>query len=260
MSKKVEMEAPAPVRKITRSEAWFNANVQDNRKEIEEVCEMTGRRIHEQARVILSNPNSTPVLFALVVDRTFTAIANFLVKKQSAGYRSFSILLGRNFNIGYRDGDDDTSEKIGNFVPVLEYGEQNKSIVPSSSAEPEEIAIDSYKRWLELNTVEAADDATLIASEAFDHLLNEDRINLRHKEAIIPIFCIFIDMLVEVLKIKYQEKKDANRTEVLINVFGLFKAYYSIDATDNTEVIEFEPGIKLKQDMKSDKYAGGVNK
>ena len=250
-----------PQRKMTRSEKWFIDNVKDNPEAIAEVCKMTARSMHEQAGITFTNPNTTAALYALVVDQTFASIVRFLEKMQQSGYRRYSIVFGQNFNIGYQDDEHEDSEKIGNFIPVLEYGVQNKSIVSSAPGSCEDTVIDSYKRWMELNIKQCIEETSQIASDAFNNLLNEPyRINLRYKEAIIPIFCTFIDMLVEVLKFKFQERKLADQSQVCIKVFGLFDAYYWFDEEDHSEVIEFVPGIKLKQDMKSDKYAGGSNK
>lgn len=260
MANNTEKSTQGSPRMILGSEQWFLDNVKNNPKEIAEVCKMTARSMHEQASIRFENPNSTPAFYAMVVDRTFMSIVKYLAKMQACGYPRYTIMFGNNFNIGYQDDDNKDSEKIGNFIPVLEYGVQNKSIVPAPGVDSEDVVINSYKRWMELNVKQCIEETTWIASDAFDHLLNEDNLNLRYKEAIVPIFCTFIDMIVEVLKFKYQERKDADQSQVSIDVFGLFYAYYWFDEEDQGEVIEFEPGIKLKQDMKSDKFAGGSDK
>lgn len=79
--------------------------------------------------------------------------------------------------------------------------------------------------------------------------------NIRTAEGIFPLFCIFLDHIVNVMKMRFREAQGTDTSEVSMNVLGLFDVYYSFDEDDNKEIIEFQPNILMKLALKADDIA-----
>ena len=65
-----------------------------------------------------------------------------------------------------------------------------------------------------------------------------------------------MDNVANYLKQKYREADGTDVSEISINVFSLFDAYYSYDDENDKEVVEFSPNIRRKRRWKDDSAAG----
>lgn len=249
--------AKEEVVKASKADTWFRINVTDDREFILKVCDMTSRKITALTHIRLINSQGeyvSPVVYAVIVDKIFDVIGRYLQEQQKK-HPEFNIVIGQNLNIGYTNDKNIENEKVGNFFPFIEYLTENRSVFPIVRSDPYETASLSYKSWLEKNVKKNVEEAKKIASTAMREL-KDAGYNVFFEEAIIPILCIFIDMLVLAMKHEYDALKETGQDEVSVNVMGLFYAHYSFDKEENREVIEFEAGIKMKQDYKNDSVAG----
>ena len=85
--------------------------------------------------------------------------------------------------------------------------------------------------------------------------MKEYKTSVRTSEAIIPLFCIFMDNIYAVLKTRWKESEALDVSEISMDVFGLFKVFYSFDEEDNCEVIDFETKLGSKLGLKDDSSA-----
>ena len=64
-----------------------------------------------------------------------------------------------------------------------------------------------------------------------------------------------MDNITNVLKQRFNEAEGTDISEVSLNILGLFDAYYSFDAENSREIIDFEPNISMKLRLKNDDVA-----
>ena len=231
---------------------WFKENAVNNTSDIKRICDLTARSAQEQFNLHLKKGNSE--VYALVFHGTFMAILDFIRGKQKH-YKNFTIEIFKSVNIGYTNNDDDDNEKVGNFMPVMEYIGINRKLIDDTPPEKDELSHRAIK-WQQLNVKKSTEYYKEIQENAFKKLVGEYRTDLRTSEAVIPLFCIFLDHITSVVKIKYHEAEETDVSEVSMNVLGLFEVFYSRDEENNKEIIEFTPDIAFKLALKSDTVAG----
>jgi hypothetical protein len=238
----------------TFAQRWFRDIAVNNAEELKTVCDLTDRSAQEQFSMYLQNKN--PETYAVVFYATFMSILDFIREKQKR-YNNFSIVIANSINIGYTNNDNEDNEKVGNFMPLMEYVGINRTIIQNESID--ELATDTSTTnllsWKQLNTKQNVEFYKDIQDRAFQKLKSEFKTNLRTAEAVIPLFCIFLDHISNLMKIKYQEALNTNVSEVSMNVFGLFDIFYSFNEEENLEIIEFQPNITMKLALKSDSIA-----
>lgn len=267
--KEVEQEIDLGKQKQkTFSQRWFDEHATNNKEEIKRVCDITSRSCWEQFKIYI--PNNTEI-FAEVFHATFMSILKFLRDKQSK-YTEYSMLIAQSINIGYLNNTNTDNEKVGNFMPFMEYYNVNRSVV-----DPYDIPYDDAREirnkgmkieeghanrqlmaWKVQNIKQDIENYNKIQQDALQLLLTDDyKVNLRADEAIFPIFCIFMDNVTNVLKMKFRELNGANVSTVSLDCLGLFKEFYSYDEEHDKEVIEFQPDITMKLALKNDEAAEG---
>lgn len=248
--------------KETFATRWFKDYATTNAEELRLVCDLTARSARDQFGLTIKTSHSE--VYGCVFYATFKTILDFIRSKQKS-YNNFTIVIAKSINIGYTNNDDEENEKVGNFMPIMEYVGINQNIVNLDNLEQEgnptvseikkkanDMLSKRFISWKELNCKKNAEYVNEIQEKAFAALRDEYHIFLRTSEAIIPLFCVFLDNISNVLKVKFQEADGTEVSEVSMNVFGLFKVFYSFDEAANMEVIEFEPGIQMKLGLKSD--------
>lgn len=248
--KEEELQVNLPKKKTFASK-WFDDYAVNNKTEMKIVCDLTSRSVYEQFTFGAKNGNNE--VYAVVFYGTFMSILDFL-KDHRKKWKQFTIEICKSINIGYINADNDENEKVGNFKPILEYIGVNSSIVDDSDIE-EDTTNENYLRWKELNNTKNIESYNDIQNTAYVNLKKNYKVDLRSAEAVIPVFCIFMDNIVNVLKMKYKEAEGTNVSEVSMNVFGLFDIFYSFNAETDSEIIEFEPNITMKLALKSDEIS-----
>lgn len=241
-------EEPQPEKKITRTVKWFNEFCVDDKSDIKKICDLTARSVEDQFNLSVNSGNSE--VFALIFFVTFQSIQEFLRKQQSK-YDNFSFEICNSINIGYTNNTDEENEKVGNFMPILEYISINRNIIRDDSINDDDNTTINFIKWKQQNLKQNENFCNQIQNTAGLSLNKEFGLRMLNNESIIPIFCIFLDNVVQVLKFKFQEAGSAV-SEVSLNVLGLFTAYYSFDEEEGKEVIEYIPGIYTKLQGKSD--------
>lgn len=239
------------VKKETFVTRWFKDYAVNNREELKIVCDLTARSAETQFNMYLKSGNTE--VYAVVFYATFMTILDFIRSKQKT-HNNFTIEIANSVNLGYTNNDDEDNEKVGNFMPIMEYISVNRNIVNDNSMTEDSSSVNCIK-WKELNIKKTADYYKDIQEKTFETLRSEYKTSLRTSEAVIPLFCIFLDNLTNELKHKFNELKDTGISEVSINCLGLFDIYYSFDEETNTEILEYQPNITMKLKLKQDDVA-----
>lgn len=239
------------VKKETFVTRWFNDYAVNNKEELKIVCDLTSRSAEEQFKMRLKSGNTE--VYAVVFYATFITILDFIRSKQKT-HNNFTIEIANSINVGYTNNDNEDNEKVGNFMPIMEYISVNRNIVDDNSMS-EETTSTNFIKWKELNIKKTADYYKDIQEKAFETLRSQYKTSLRTSEAVIPLFCIFMDNLTNVLKHKFNEVQGTGVSEVSMNVLGLFDIYYSFDETSGQEIIDFQPNIAFKLHLKQDDVA-----
>jgi len=231
---------------------WFQDYAVNNKSELKIVCDLTSRSAEEQFQMYLDNGNTE--VYAVVFYATFLSILEFIKEKQKR-YNNFTVQIFNSVNIGYTNNDDDENEKVGNFMPIMEYISINRNIMDDGSPVTIDTTTTNFVRWQDLNIKKNGEYFKEIQEKAYDKLNNEYKTNLRTSEAVIPLFCIFLDNITNVLKMKYKEAEGTDVSEVNMNVLGLFDVYYSFNEEENLELYDYQPNILMKLALKSDNIA-----
>lgn len=230
---------------------WFNDNAVNDKADIKQICDLTARSAEEQFHMYLKSGNTET--YAVVFYATFMAILEFIKKKQKM-YNEFTIQIANSINIGFCNNDSEDNEKVGNFLPIIEYISTNRNIVNDNDVN-EDTTTEQCIRWKQLNIRSTAENCKEIQENAYEKLRSEYRVSLRTSEAVIPLFCIFMDNIANFLKFKYKEAEAAGVSEIHINIMGLFDSYYSYDVELDKEIIEYTPNITTKLALKQDDTA-----
>lgn len=231
---------------------WFKDYAVNDERELRIICDLTARSAEEQFKMYLKSGNTE--VYAVVFYATFMTILEFIRSKQKL-YNNFTIEIYKSINIGYSNSDDDNNEKVGNFMPIMEYIGINHNIVEEHVELDVDKTSQNFIRWKVLNSKKNVEFYKEIQERAYNRLKNEYKTNLRTSEAVFPLFCIFMDHITSVLKMKFREADGTDVSEVSMNVLGLFDVYYSFNEEDNQEIIEFQPNISMKLALKSDDIA-----
>lgn len=231
---------------------WFKDYAVNDERELRIICDLTARSAEEQFKMYLKSGNTE--VYAVVFYATFMTILEFIRSKQQL-YNNFTIEIYKSINIGYSNSDDDNNEKVGNFMPIMEYIGINYNIVEEHVELDVDKTSQNFIRWKVLNSKKNVEMYKEIQERAYNRLKDEYKTNLRTSEAVFPLFCIFMDHITSVLKMKFREADGTDVSEVSMNVLGLFDVYYSFNEEDNQEIIEFQPNISMKLALKSDDIA-----
>lgn len=248
-----QIDIKAPVKQETFVTRWFNDYAVNNKTELKFVCDLTSRSAEEQFSMYLKSGNTE--VYGVVFYATFMTILGFLKGKQNS-YNNFTIQICNSINIGYSNSTNEDNEKVGNFMPIMEHIGINRSVVNEDTALDADRTSTNFLRWKELNIKKTVEYYKEIQEHAYELLKSQYKTNLRTSEAIIPLFCTFMDHIVNVLKVKFKEAEGTDVSEVSMNVLGLFDVYYSFNEEDDREIIEFQPNITMKLALKSDDKAG----
>lgn len=247
-----QIDVKSPVKKETFVTRWFNDYAVNNRTELKFICDLTSRSAEEQFSLYLKSGNTE--VYSVVFYATFMTILKFLKGKQNT-YNNFTIQICNSINIGYSNSINENNEKIGNFMPIMEYIGINRNVINEDTSYDVDRTSESFVRWKSLNIKKTAEYYKEIQEHAYEVLKSQYKTNLRTSEAVIPLFCTFMDHIVNVLKVKFKEADGTDVSEVSMNVFGLFDVYYSFNEEDDREVIEFQPNITMKLALKNDDNA-----
>lgn len=251
--KDMEIDTSKQPKPMTFVKRWFNDYAVNNTADIKIICDLTAKSAEEQFSMYLKTGNTE--VYAVIFYATFISILEFIRGKQKS-YNNFTVAICNSVNLGYTNNDDEDNEKIGNFMPIMEHIGINRNIIDSSSDIEVDKTSQNFMRWKELNIKKNVEYYKEIQDNAYDKLKREFKTNIRTTEAVIPLFCIFMDHIVNYIKYKYKEAERTDLSEVSMNVLGLFDVFYSFNEEENEEIIEFQPNILMKLSLKSDHVAG----
>lgn len=256
MPKKIiEKEEEIDVKKVEKQETfatrWFRDYAVNNAEELLTVCELTARSVSRQFSINVDSKNYE--VYAIIFYGTFVTILDFIRSKQKT-YNEFTVEIFNSINLGYTNSTDENNEKVGNFMPIMEYIGVNMNIVNDSDLK-KDTTPQNANRWKELNSKKNVECYNEIEIKAAEMLKNEYGILLHEPAAVIPIFCIFMDNINSLMKLKYQEAEGTGVSQVSMNVLSLFDVFYSYDEDEHQEIYEYSPNIKMKLLMKSDDTA-----
>lgn len=249
-----EIDIKKPKKRMSYAVKWFNDYAVNNKEDLKIICDLTRMSAEEQFGMNVPSENNE--VFGVVFYGTFMTILDFLRGKQ-ATKKNFTIEIVKSINIGYVNNDDEDNEKVGNFMPIMEYIGVTRPIVEedeSTKKKPGYI-YDALNRWKQQNIKQDIEGYKQIQEEAYKRLEDDYKITLRTSEQVLPLFCIFMDNINNYIKHKFHEAEGTDVSEVSMNVFGLFDVYYSFNAEDNQEIIDYACGIPMKLRLKNDENA-----
>lgn len=247
-----EIDVKAAGKPETFVTAWFKDYAVNNAQELKIICDLTSRSAEEQFSLYTKSGNTE--VYAVIFYATFKTILDFIRSKQKT-YNNFTVEVFQSINIGYSNNDNEDNEKVGNFMPIMEHIGINRNVVDDDGSLDSDRTVQNFIRWKILNSKKNVEYYKEIQETAHERLKSQFKTKLRTSEAIFPLFCIFMDNIVSVLKMKFKEADGTDVSEVSMNVFGLFDAYYSYNSEDDEEIIEFQPNISMKLALKSDDIA-----
>ena len=250
-----ELDVNVQTKKKSAAARWFDEYAIDSREDLKTICDLTARSLHDQFTLNVRYDKTE--VYGVAFYAIFMELLKFLRNKQKEKYRKqFTVEICNSLNIGYVNNTNDDNEKVGNFMPIMEYIGINRNVVPAEDKVNEKKMIDYLMQWKQINTHQNIEFYKEIQENATRVLMDDYNIDVRTSEMIIPILCIFMDNTVNLLKLKYKDLEGSDVSEVSINVFGLYTVYYSY-SEDNGEVIDYAPGIPVKLGLKSDEIASG---
>lgn len=250
--KEEELDIKAPEKKETWVVRWFKEHAVNNPAELKIICDLTARSAEKQFSMYISSGNTE--VYATVFYVTFLCVLDFIKGKQKS-YNNFTVEICNSINIGYTNNDNTDNEKVGNFMPIMEYIGINRNIVDNNDSLDSDRTATNFMRWKQLNIRKNVEYYKEIQETAYERLKKDYCTNLRTSESVIPLFCIFLDHISNVLKMKFKEAQGTDVSEVSLNIMGLFDVYYSFNEDENKEIIEFEPNITMKLALKADDVA-----
>lgn len=253
-----ELELKLPQKKKSFARRWFDEYAVNDKTDLKIICDLTARSMGDQFGIYLKSGNTE--CYGVIFYSIFMEIMKFIKSKQKEKYhKQFMVEIANSVNLGYVNNTDEDNEKVGNFMPIMEYININRNINPPEDKKGSEYVTSNLIDWKNINAHQNVEYYKTIEQNAYQVLWDEFNIRLRTQEAVIPCFCIFMDNITNYLKKKYEDLKDTDVSEVSINVFGLFDAYYSYDEDnpDSKDIIEYQPGIALKLALKQDDVAAG---
>ncbi len=253
VEEEIDLKEKVEPAKSTFTTRWFNEYAVNNKSELKMICDLTARSAEEQFAMYV--PTGHTEVYAVVFYATFMTILDFIRERQK-NYNNFTIAIANSINIGYSNNDDDENEKVGNFMPILEYIGVNRNYVESFSEIDDDKTSSNCIHWKELNIKKNIEYFKEMQERAYDRLIKEYNVNLRTSEAIFPLFCIFLDHISSVVKIKYREAEGTGVSETSMNVLSLFDIFYSFNEEENKEIYEYQPNVQMKLALKSDNIAG----
>jgi hypothetical protein len=257
-TKKEEAEMEINVTPSQKKESfavrWFKDYAVNNASDLKIVCDLTARSVLEQFMMDVGSNNTE--VYAVIFYATFMSILEFIKEKQKR-YNNFSIVIANSVNIGYTNNDNEDNEKVGNFMPLMEYVGINRNIILNDDrvSQLNNANSEIFLRWMNLNIKQNGEYYKEIQEKAYEKLQSDFKIFIRTSEAVIPIFCVFFDNITKLLKVKFQERMDTDESEVSMNILGLFDIFYSFNDEEDQEIIEISPNIMVKLSLKSDTIA-----
>lgn len=253
VEEELELEETKVATKSSYATRWFAEHAVNNTAEMKMICDLTARSAEDQFSMYV--PSGHTEVYAVIFYVTFMSILEFIRERQKS-YNNFSIAIANSINIGYTNNDDEENEKVGNFMPIMEYIGTNRAYVEGYSDTDDDKTSANCIRWKELNIKKNIEYYKEIQEKAFGALMDDYNVNLRTSEAIFPLFCTFLDHVHAVVKLKFQDAMGTGVSETSMNVLSLFDVYYSYNEEDAKEIYEYSPNVQVKLALKSDSIAG----
>lgn len=242
----------------TKTQLWFDENVSENQKELLEIGELANKVLHETISISINNPKTTIAIYA----KLFECICDVIIEKESE-WSDFRLNVADRLNIGYTTTSNEDDEKMGNFMIYIQDIDHVQSTENLEEDETDTIVL--CTQWNAANVKAQSDVIKKVASAGKKVLSEILNVKTESNEIVIPMFCIIHDQILNYIRLKKAESKDA---EYEINVAGLYTiGIADLESEDedeegNTEKdineeIYYVPSISLKLRFKSDKIATG---
>lgn len=231
----------------TKSQAWFDECVVDNKKELLDIGELANHLIHDSLSLGISDPKTTMAIYATIFD----AITDVVASKE-ANYDHYDLNVANRFLIGYDTTDNQEDEKTGNFMVYMQHMEATQS--DNSIDDDNDDTISLCVQWNANNIKEQQDVLKDVAGKAKIKMGDIINIKLESHEFILPLFCIIHACIVNYVRLRRREE---NVSDYNINVAGLYTIGCQVDDESNEEIY-YTPSISLKLKFKNDAKATGV--
>jgi hypothetical protein len=248
----------------SKTEIWFDENVNENLKELKEIGEIANRQLQTKLNMSLASYKTVIALYCKI----FECICDEIAEKESE-WDSFTLNVANRFKIGYTTTNDEEDEKVGNFMVFIQHiKDQIPTDVISENEEDDgrekDPSIEICAEWNSVNVKTQSDVIKSIAARAKKVLSEIINIKLDSHEFIIPMFCVIHDTIIRYI---IQKKAETKKDEYEINIAGLYSVgvqdVVDVDeedesvATDVSMDVYYHPEIALKLRFKSDQIATG---
>lgn len=230
----------------TKSENWYVKNVVEDHEDIETIANLAKKALYDKLSIEI---NSTDVVIS-TYGVIFKVIEDY-IKEQQESHPEYSLNIANRFEIGYTNTDDESQEKVGNFMIYMKVLENNA--MDMQIDEDEDRTIELATQWNAANITSNVEAVKEISARSLRRASQDLEIELGSLEVVIPFFCIVLEQIIAYMKIKRAEE---NVQEYEINLCGLCHA--GAQCFDGmTEVAYFRPTVTKKRVFKDDK---GANK
>lgn len=236
---------------MTKSEKWFNDNVVDDQKAIEDIGAIARDMISKRLRLGVGDSETGPKTVIAIYACIFDAITDAVAERE-AKWDDFELNIANRLIVGYNTTTNEDDEKAGNFMVYLKHAKSTQSD-DSIDDNADSSTINLCTQWNSKNITEQQELIKEIAGKAKAKLGELINIKLESHEFIIPLFCITHTAILEYIRL---HRIDENVGDYSINMAGLYTIGCQINEDGDLDIY-YIPSISLKLKFKNDKQATG---
>ena len=228
---------------MTKSEAWFEKNINEDEEALRAIGELSNRAIHDKFALTLNVPELPIAMYAVI----FRSIKEVLKSKEEE-FSDYSIEIANRVKIGYSNYDNEDAEKNGNFMISIKHIPGSKVDNTRDDDEDSNKTIELAAQWNAINITTDIEVIQEIADKAKKNIDDELNVAIGSSELIIPLFITIHESMISYLSLKRVELQEC---EYEINMAGEFFAGVR-ENDEGEEEVYFIPPVDLRLSMKDD--------
>lgn len=229
----------------TKSQNWFEKNCKEDQQDIAVIAGICEKELFDKLSITVKSEDIIMATYGVI----FNTIMNY-VKEQQDTCDTYSINIADRLEVGYTNRDDESQEKVGNFMiymKCLEGASQEQEI-----DEEESRSIELAAQWNAANITSNIEAIKEISQRAYKALDEEVDISLGSLELVMPIFCIIQESICSYVNIK---RVELDEEEYEVNICNLCYVGSQVDEEANAYTY-MRPTVAGKREFKNDKVAG----
>ena len=234
---------------MTKCEQWFQDNVVDDQKEVEDIGAEAIEEIKRSLRLGINSPKVVMAIYGTIFD-AITAV----VAAREDKWDTYELNIANRLIVGYNTTNSEDDEKMGNFMAYMKDCKSTQTDA-SINDDDDQSTINLATQWNSKNITESHEIIKEIAGKAKAKLGELINIKLESHEFVIPLFCIVHAAIVNHVRLK---RIDSGDSDYSLNIAGLYTIGCEL-TEDGDEEIYYLPSISMKLKFKNDKLATGSN-